>query len=143
MNIKGNVGLLGLALVIAANAAWVKAETASSNHVTEDVDQTYKDTQAYVAEKREDYEKRVKAELADLDAKIKEFRGKVSGLGKEGKEKAQIQVRTLKKKRKIAQMKFDRVRAASEKEWEKFKAGVDDAVSDLRNTYIDFKENMK
>ena len=135
--------ILGLACVVAANAAGLRAQSTSGGKVKDDIKQTVNDVKTYVGEKKADYEKRTKAELDDLDAKIDQFNKKMSGLSAEGKKNAKAQVKELKKKRKAAGKKFDRVKAAAEKEWGKFKAGVDDAVNDLKKAYEDFKANMK
>ena len=142
MKIKRHAVILGLACIVAVNAAGLRAQSASGGNVKDDIKQTVNDVKAYVGEKKADYEKRTKADLDDLDAKIDQLKKKMSGLSKEGNAKAKAQVRELKKKRVAAGKKFGRVKAASEKEWVKFKAGVDDAVSDLKKACEDFKADM-
>lgn len=140
---KRNAVILGLACVVAANAAGLRAQSTSGQKAKDDVKQTANDVKTYVGEKKADYEKRTKAELDELDAKIDQLVKKMSDLSQEGKKKAKAQVQALKKKRKATGKKFDKVKAASEKEWDKFKAGVDDAVNDLKKAYEDFKADMK
>ncbi len=142
MKMKRNAVILGLACIVTANTAGLRAQPASGDKVKDDVKQAVNDTQTYVGEKKVDYEKRIRADLDDLDAKIDQLKKKISGLSKEGNAKAKAQVRELKKKRVAAGKKFGRVKAASEKEWVKFKAGVDDALSDLKKACEDFKAKM-
>ena len=140
---KRNAVILALACVISANAAGLRAQSTSGEKVKEDVKQTAGDVNAYVGEKKADYEKRIKAELDDLGARIDQLNKKMSALGEEGRKKAKAQLKELKKKKRVAGRKFDKVKAASQKEWGKFKAGVDDAVNDLKKTYEDFTADMK
>ena len=140
---KRNAVILGLAFVVAVNAAGLRAQSTSGEKMKADAKQTVNDVKTYVGEKKADYEKRTKAELDDLDAKIAQLDKKMSDLSIDGKKKAKAQVKELKKKRKAVGMKFAKVKAASEKEWEKFKAGVDDAVNDLKKAYENFKADMK
>jgi len=140
---KRNAVIVGLACVVAASAAGLRAQSTSGEKMKADAKQTVNDVKTYVGEKKADYEKRTKAELDDLDAKIAQLNKKMSDLSMDGKKKAKAQVKELKKKRKAAGMKFAKVKAASEKEWERFKAGVDDAVNDLKKAYEDFKADMK
>lgn len=140
---KLNAVVLGLACVVAANAAGRGAQPTPGEKIKDEVDQTVDDVEAYVSDKKADYEKRTKAGLDDLDVKIDQLDRKMSGLSKEGKKKAKARLKELKKKRKAAGKKLNKVKAASEKEWARFKAGVDDAVNDLKKAYEDFKADMK
>jgi hypothetical protein len=142
MNKKRTVVVFGLGCVLGANLAGLRAEGTAGGNVKDDVKQTASDVKTFVSGKKADYEKRIKEELDDLDAKIDQLGRKISGLGAEGKKKAQPRLKQLKAKRKIAGKKFAKVRAASEKEWEKFKDGVDDALHDLKNAYEDFKADV-
>ena len=143
MKIKRNAVVLGLACVVAANAAGLRAQSASGEKARDDAKQTVNDVKTFAREKKADYEKRIKAELDDLSARIDRLGKKMSGLDAEGKGNARAQLKELKKQRKAAGRKFEKVKAASEKEWEKFKAGVDDAVRDLNKAYEDFKADVK
>jgi hypothetical protein len=143
MQIKRNAVILGLACVVAANAAGLRAQSTSGEKVKNDVKQTTNDVNTYVGEKKADYEKRIKVELDELGAKIDQLNNKMSNLGQEGKKKGQAQLKELKKKRRIAGMRFHKVKASSDKEWEKFKVGVDAAVNDLKKAYEDFTADLK
>jgi len=140
---KRNAVILSLACAVAVNAAGLRAQPTSGEKVKGDVKRMVNDVNTYVGEKKADYEKRVKAELDDLGARIDQLNKKMSSLGKEGKKKARVRLAELRDKKKIAGKKFDKVKASSEKEWRKFKAGVDDAVSDLKKAYEDFTAEVK
>ena len=123
---------------VAAGAAGLRAQSTSG----EKVKQAVKDAKEDARETKADFEKRVKADLDELDAKIDQLGKKMSAMGEDGRKKAKAEAKELKKKRQVAGKKFAKAKAASKKEWERFKVEVDEAVGDLKKAYEDFKKDL-
>ena len=134
--------ILGLAFAVAASSAGLGAQPASGGKVGDDVKQTVHDATATVGEKKADYEKRIKTEMDDLDAKIRRLEKHLSKLSRESEDKQRARVQEMKKKRRAAREKIREVKAASENEWRKIKAGADAALDDLKKAYEGFEEDM-
>ena len=143
MKIKRNAVIIGLACVFAANVAALRAQPTSGEKVKGDVKQTVNDVKTDVGEKKAEYEKWAKAQLDEMDAKIDQLTKKMSELSQDGKAKATVQAKELRKKRKAAGKKFKKMKAASKKEWEAFRVEVDDAVSNLKKAYEDLQADLK
>ena len=86
-------------------------------------------------EEQESYKKEVQEKLKALDKKIDELKGKGSELKEEAKTEFDKEMTALHKKQKVAKKEWRKVKRATATNWEKVKAGMDNAVKDVENAY--------
>ena len=112
-----------------------KTEGVSGEEVKEKAKETYEAAKAYTLEQKEEYEKKIDTELANLNREIEKLKAKAEKEKPEVKAKLNEQIKELQKKQEVAQKKFDELKKASEKAWEQAKAQVDAAIKDVEDFF--------
>src|SRR5262249_11233286 len=81
---------------------------------------------------RDEDQRKAEAALRDLEARIAELKRQAAQAGAEAKPVIEQQLRELDEKAAVAHKKLDELRAAAPDIWRDIKAGLDNAVDDLR-----------
>jgi hypothetical protein len=109
----------------------------TSADVRRDADQAVKTAEQYSQQTKDEFQKKLGAQLDELDAKIVELRAKGSGLKDKAKANWDQKMAELETKRKTANAKLAEVRAASAEAWKDVQKGAQAAYDDLDNAFRD------
>jgi ParB-like chromosome segregation protein Spo0J len=85
--------------------------------------------------KREEYQKKMEAELAELNAKINEFVAKAKESSADAQAEYYRQADELSAKQKKAEAQFEVLKKSSADAWEELKYGMDSAFTDLQTAF--------
>jgi TolA-binding protein len=89
----------------------------------------------YTLQEKQEYQKRIEAQLADLAKRIDELREKAKTAKQDVVTQLQAQMEALKKQQQVAEQKLNELRSSSAKAWDQVKTGVDKAMEDLKKAY--------
>jgi predicted nucleic acid-binding Zn-ribbon protein len=92
---------------------------------------------AYTEQQREQYQKRITAQINEIQKKIAELSEKAEKAKPEVQAKLKEEMEALQKQAEASRKKLAKLTAASGKAWEDIKAGLDKAMQDLRKSYQD------
>ena len=116
-------------LILAVTLACALAPTTAS-HAAAAVNAPSK-----IAETKAEYVKKAHAELDELSVKIDALELKAKEAGSQAREGLDKKLAALKAHRKTAKRDFAKLKHASGKAWVGFKAGVDNAINELKKAY--------
>ena len=91
-----------------------------------------KPVESKLAETKDEYVKKVRAELKELSAKIDALELKAKRAGAAADAGLDQKVKELKARRKTVKKDFAKLKRASDKAWADLKAGVDKSIDDLK-----------
>ena len=125
-----------------ANMAWTEAaeersKTTSTDSIVRDSKEALETTKEYTLRQKEAFEKRVRAELQELQVKIAELRKQTDVASSEARKEMQKAIQELEKKKDEARKKLDEVNESTSSAWTSLKAGLTVAVEDLKKSYHD------
>ena len=93
--------------------------------------------------KREEYQKQTEARLKTLKQNLESTKVRSSVLREKTRAEFDEDLKAFKDKEKVAAARLQRLRAASEKTWDRGKAGVEAAMQDLSNQYEKLEARVK
>ncbi len=85
--------------------------------------------------KKEEYRKKVEAELRELDRTVDDLKAKVQKSSPRIRSELKKEIAELEEKRDVAARKLDELKPAAAAAWEDAKAGVEAAMDDLKQAY--------
>ena len=85
--------------------------------------------------RREQYQAKLKANLATLEAEIKKLSVKANKAKSDAKVKLDMELAVLKAQQQVAKARFNALRRASDEAWGDIKAGADQAWKDLSKAF--------
>jgi peptidoglycan hydrolase CwlO-like protein len=89
----------------------------------------------FTLQEKEEYQKRIESQLADLSKKIDELKEKAKTAKEDVAVKLQAQIEALKKQQQVADEKLSELRSSTSKAWDQVKTGADKALEDLKKAY--------
>lgn len=93
--------------------------------------------------KREEYQKQTEARLRELKQNLDSVKARSVNLEAQAKVRFDEDFKAFKEKEKTAAGKLQRLRAATEKTWDRGRAGVDAAMDDLKKQYEKLEARTK
>lgn len=93
--------------------------------------------------KREEYQKHAEARLKVLKQNLETVKAKSVHLKDRAKVQFDEDLKVFKEKEKVAAGRLQRLRAATEKTWDRGRAGVDAAMDDLKKQYEKLEARIK
>jgi DNA-binding transcriptional MerR regulator len=123
-----------------AGTPWTEAAEEPSNisstgDIVRDTKEALETTREYSLQQKEVFEKRVRLELQELQAKIAELRKQTDVASSEARKEMQKAIQDLEKKKYEARKKLDEVNESTSSAWTSLKAGMTAAVEDLKKSY--------
>ena len=89
----------------------------------------------YPEEEQQQYQEQIQNQLDEFDNQLDELRAQAANTKEEAKVKLNNQIKTLEQKRKAAAQKLENLTSSRDKAWTKFKGGIDQAMTDLQQSY--------
>lgn len=115
----------------------------TAGDVKEQVQKTVKTAGEYAAEKRDEYQKLMEAKINEWSARIAELEAAAKKAQAETREKAELQIQELKKKKAALEEKLKELKQSSAGAWNDVKAGLEKAVDALKKAYDQALSNFK
>ncbi|KST69982.1 sll1863 family stress response protein [Mastigocoleus testarum] len=94
-------------------------------------------------ESKQEYQKKMEAQLQNLQTKIDEFKVKASLAKADAKDAYDEQISILNTKQHEAKLKFQEIQKSSESAWEDMKSGMENAWNDLQTSFNKATANFK
>ncbi len=132
------LSLLMAFMVFAGFQASVRAEEpakVTSEDVKKQAEQTWSTAKEYTLQEKQEYQKRIESQLADLSQRIDELKEKAKTAKQDAVVKLQAQMEALKKQKEVAEQKLSELRSSTSNAWGEVKDGVDKAMDNLKKAY--------
>lgn len=137
MRSKSKLGVLFLAAVMALASCGSDKEKAevTTSDVKQEAKETIETTQAFVAQQKEAYEKKIEAELDEFGSRIEELKARAQDAGTETEKEVNNAIEELRSKKKTIRNNLEQLKDQSAEAWKEMKEGVDAALEDLERSY--------
>lgn len=134
------MGFACLALTLISACGKKEEPTSAKKPVTEEkvmkeVKEAVQTALSYTEQQKEEYRKKINAQLDEMQRKMAELKAKYEQAKPEIQAKLKEQMEVLQKEMDAARKKLAELKAASGKAWEDMKAGLDKALEDLKKSY--------
>lgn len=83
---------------------------------------------------REDYQRKIEAQLREWSQKIDELTAKVEGAEADAKAEYERRITELRSKHRAVQDRLDEIRRSSDEAWETLKVGMESAMNQFKRT---------
>ncbi len=115
----------------------------SLDQVKQQAGQTLDAAKNYTIEQKQEFQKKMEAELADLSKRISELKTKADTAKQEASASLEAKIAELKRKQQDLQNKLPELKAATSSAWEKVKTQVDAGMEDLKRAYEGTKSHSE
>ena len=131
------VAVLMIALLLAVHGVSLgqQEEKISPEAVKKETGEALDAAKKYTLQQKEEYQKKVEAELGDLSKKIGELKARAVGLKGEAVKSLETQMTDLKKKQKVAEDKLKEYESSSSQALQDLKIGLDNSLKELKKAY--------
>jgi len=131
------VAVLMIALLLAVHGVSFgqQEEKISPEAVKKETGEALDAAKKYTLQQKEEYQKKVEAELGDLSKKIGELKARAVGLKGEAVKSLETQMTDLKKKQKVAEDKLKEYESSSSQALQDLKTGLDNSLKELKKAY--------
>jgi Asp-tRNA(Asn)/Glu-tRNA(Gln) amidotransferase A subunit family amidase len=120
---------------ISCAEAGEEPQRSSTDRIVRDTKEALETTKEYSLRQKEAFEKRVRAELQELQVKIAELRKETDVASAEARKEMQKAIQDLERKKHEARKKLEEVNESTSSAWTSLKAGMTAAVEDLKKSY--------
>ncbi|MEI8015728.1 MAG: hypothetical protein WCH20_12935 [Nitrospira sp.] len=125
------IGLLTMSIVVAAEAS---DKPMTGDRVIRETQEAVTATKDYTIQQRDAFQRKVQAELDEMQARIMQLRGQVKHASAEARADIQKAIVELEKKKDLAQKKVEDIHSATASSWEQVKSKTSAAIDDLRDS---------
>jgi uncharacterized coiled-coil DUF342 family protein len=94
-------------------------------------------------EKREEYKKKLEAQLAEWTARLEELRSRSEQMGTEARAEMDRRIRELRSRRGEVQEKLDALRDGGEEAWGHLRSGLEKAMEDLKSGFSEALSSIR
>lgn len=115
-----------LAIIAGAVVVWFAVSACGQNEPAKP---------ARSAERREEYQKKIEAQLDELAKGIASLQAKAGQAGTEANARMQAMIAQMEQKREAAQKKLREMKGATAEAWAQMKADIDATMEDLKQSY--------
>ncbi len=126
------IGLLAMPVVVVVAGASDKPTT--GDKVIRETQEAVTATKDYTIQQKDAFQRKVQAELDEMQALITQLRGQVSHASAEARTDIQKAISELEKKKDLAHKKTEDIHSATAYSWEQVKSKTSAAVDDLRDS---------
>ena len=129
-------GIVWMGIIWAIPVQGLAAEPAvGTEKITKEARETIEATKQYTAQQKEAFQRKAHEELVAIQKRIIALRGKATEASASTRAGLQKSLNDLEKKRDAAKDKLDELRAATDVKWGEVKAGMNNALDELKNSY--------
>lgn len=137
----GVVGL-GVIAIPFAVAAGTSNKPVTGDTVIRETQEAVTATKDYTIQQKDAFQRKVQAELDEMQARIAQLRGQVGHASAEAKADIQKSIGELEKKKDLAEKKAQEIHSATASSWEQVKAKTSAAMDDLRESLNRAKSHL-
>jgi hypothetical protein len=140
MGVKRNllfVTVMGLQFTIApwTLAASDRPQPSTTDRVVRDTKEAVEATKQYTIQQKETFQKAVRSELIDLQARIVELQQKTNAVSAEARSEMQKALKELEGKKDGAKKELEEITESTSATWSRLKNGMNAALVDIRKSY--------
>jgi signal transduction protein with GAF and PtsI domain len=122
----------------------VQAETkVSASEVKKETVEAVEAAGAYADERKEEFTKRMRANIDELDREMNDLKKETETASKEAKATANKRILEIQKKRDAMLEKYEALEKSSDKAWKKMKTGLEKAWGEVKSAYSEAKTELK
>jgi TolA-binding protein len=132
------IGLLTLSVVsVCASDKPVTGDT-----VIRETQEAVTATKDYTIQQKEVFQRKVQAELDEMQLRIAQLRGQVAHASVEAQADVQKAIKELEKKKELTQKKVEDIHSATASSWEQVKSKTAAAMDDLRDSFTRARSHL-
>ncbi len=130
----GGLTLLSLIVVLGMTLA---AEPSPSGHgePRAAASDSTESNRPFSAQERADVERKVQAELDELQAGIQRLQARMDQMSADARQRAEASIQDLERRKEEARRKLEEIKAAGETTWARLRAGLESAMDDLKRRF--------
>lgn len=137
---------IGVAILLLLAGLTVKADaakSASADKVKKETVEAVEAAGAYAGEKREEFAKRMKTNIEEVNREIETLKNDTKTASIEAKAAAEARIAKLEKQRDDLVKKYETFEKSTDKAWTKMKSGLEKAWGEVKSAYTDAKSELK
>lgn len=112
-----------------------KTTEVTREDVKQESTEALRTTQAFVVQRKEEYEKRIEAELDEFGSRIEQLKAKAQDAETEAKKEVNNAIEELRRKEKAIRNNLEQLKDQGAETWKEMKASIDGALEDLERSY--------
>jgi TolA-binding protein len=132
------IGLLTLSVV----SACASDKPVTGDRVIRETQEAVTATKDYTIQQKEVFQRKVQAELDEMQLRIAQLRGQVTHASVEAQADVQKAIKELEKKKDLAQKKVEDIHSATASSWEQVKSKTAAAMDDLRDSFTRARSHL-
>ena len=133
------IGALTLSAVAAAEAS---DKPVTGNRVIRETQEAVTATKDYTIQQKDAFQRKVQAELDEIQVHISKLHGQVNHASAETKKDIQKALADLEKKKDLANKKAQEIHSATASSWEQVKSKTTAAIDDLRDSFTRARSHL-
>jgi len=133
--IGGLLGIIGIGLlpIPVAVSAGASDKSVTGDRVMQETQEAMTATKDYTIQQKDAFQRKVQAELDEIQVHITQLRGRVTHASAEASSDIQKAIVELEKKKDLADKKAQEIHSATASSWEQVKSKTAAAMDDLRD----------
>jgi signal transduction protein with GAF and PtsI domain len=124
----------GLLALFVGGAAWASDKPTTGDRVIRETQEAVTATKDYTIQQKDAFQRKVQAELEEIQVHISKLRGQVDHASAEARTDIQKGISELERKRDLAKKKAEDIHSATASSWEQVKSKTSAAMDDLRDS---------
>ena len=133
------IGSLTISGVVAAGAS---DKPVTGDMVIRETQEAVTATKDYTIQQKDAFQRKVQAELDEMQLRIAQLRGQVTHASVEAQADVQKAIKELEKKKELAQKKVEDIHSATASSWEQVKSKMAAAMDDLRDSFTRARSHL-
>ena len=129
-------------LTIPVVTAGTPDKPVSGDRVIRETQEAVTATKDYTIQQKAVFQRKVQAELDEMQLRIAQLRGQVTHASVEAQADVQKAIRELEKKKELAQKKVEDIHSATASSWEQVKSKTAAAMDDLRDSFTRARSHL-
>jgi TolA-binding protein len=132
------IGLLTLSVV----SACASDKPVTGDTVIRETQEAVTATKDYTIQQKAVFQRKVQAELDEMQLRIAQLRGQVTHASVEAQADVQKAIKELEKKKELSQKKVEDIHSATASSWEQVKSKTAAAMDDLRDSFTRARSHL-
>lgn len=136
-------GVAGISLLtLSVVSACASDKPVTGDTVIRETQEAVTATKDYTIQQKEAFQRKVQAELDEMQLRIAQLRGQVTHASGEAQADVQKAIKELEKKKELAQKKVEDIHSATASSWEQVKSKTAVAMDDLRDSFTRARSHL-
>jgi len=131
LGVTAGIGLFAMFVAVAAGAS---DKPVTGDRVIRETQEAVTATKDYTIHQKDAFQRKVQAELDEMQARITQLRGQVAHASEGARADIQKAIAELEKKKDLAHKKAEDIQSATASSWEQVKSKTSAAMDDLRDS---------